>query len=431
MSLRGRRWSLLLAAAAGAGGLVVTAALVPAASAATSAPVPSAVQVRTPPNAKPGSGATLAAVSCVAPKACGAAGDYVDSGGNDQVMVVAESNGRWSRGRELKLPKDAPRQPSAAVNSISCTGPGACVAGGSYEVSGQFHGWIATESHGTWGRARKIGPPPAAPRFNFVITAVACSVTGSCVAVGGYRDNHGFAQVFTVDQVKGTWGKAAKLAMPANADANAGALALGASCALPGNCVTVGEYNDKAMVARAFAATESGGTWHRAAEIALPAGASTSAPATATAVSCPAPGGCVAVGTFSDQLNNSQSFTLTENKGHWRHASVFTKVPSNAAANPQPALNAVTCPIPGSCVAVGDYLTGGGATAAFAAFRHGGHWLGGLHVKPPANAAPSPAILTGVSCTTTPFCAAVGFYDTKAAQNAAMGAALRLPAASG
>ena len=219
--------------------------------------------------------------------------------------------------------------------------------------------------------------------------------------------------------------------MPADANTDTGALAFGASCALPGSCVTVGEYNDKAMVGRAFAATESGGTWHRAAEIVLPTGASTSSPATATAVSCPLPGGCVAVGTYSDQLNNSQSFTLTESKGRFRHASRFTKVPSNAAANSQPSLNGVTCPAPGSCMAVGSYLTGGGATAAFAGFRHGGRWLGGLQVRPPADAGLSLAILTGASCTTTPFCAAVGFYDTKAAQNAAMGAVLRLPATSG
>lgn len=421
----------LFAAAAVASGLAVLSALAPAASAATSAPAPTAVQVRTPPNAKPATGATLTAVSCVAPKFCGAAGQYVDTGGGSQVMVVTENNGRWGRGQELKMPKSAARNPLAAVNSIACTGTGDCVAGGSYEVNGQFRGWIATESKGAWGRARVIGPPPAAPKVNFVIFAVACSVTGSCVAVGGYRDNHGSAQVFTADEVKGTWGKAAKLQMPANASTNTGAFAAGASCALPGNCVAVGEYNDKAVIARPFAATESGGRWHPAVQVVLPAGASASVGAIATAVSCPVPGGCVAVGQYSDQLDNGKSFTLTENKGHWRHAATFTKVPANAAPNPQPALNGVTCPIPGSCVAVGSYTTKSGSTAAFMAFRHGGHWLGGLQVKPPANAGPSLALLTGASCTTTPFCAVVGYYNTKAGQNAAMGAALAVPASSG
>ena len=196
----------LFAAFAAASGLAVVAALMPAASAATSAPGPSAVQVRTPPNAMSASGATLPSVSCVAPKFCGAVGQYVDTFGDDEVMVVTENNGRWGRGLELNMPKGAPGQPFAAANSISCTGTGDCVAGGSYEVKGQFRGWIATESKGTWGRARVIGPPPAAPKFNFVVFAVACSVTGSCVAVGGYRDNHGFAHIFTADEVKGTWG---------------------------------------------------------------------------------------------------------------------------------------------------------------------------------------------------------------------------------
>ena len=421
------------------GAVVTAAALVPGAALAgtvtAKAATAKAVRVKPPANAKPGSGALLQAVSCVRPRSCTAGGDYVDSAGHDQAMVVAESNGRWARGQELRMPPGTPAQPFAELNAISCAAAGSCLAGGSFEVGGTFIGFVATESHGTWGRALRLAPPASAPASaSFVVSALSCTGPGACVVIGGYRDKHGNAQIFAVTQSKGTWGKATELRMPPSANANPDALAFGVSCARAGTCVTVGIFNNLASVTRPLSVTESGGKWRQGSAISLPRGTSATSTGSALAVSCPAPGSCVAVGSYTDAAAGAQAFTVTQSKGRWQRAALFTKLPSNAAANPAPALTGVSCPAPGSCAAVGGYTDMAGGSASLAAFRHGGRWLGGIEIIPPPGAAVGGVLNTsmrGVSCTSTPFCAAVGDYGTKAGPSAAMGAALSVPATSG
>ncbi|MGH9030030.1 MAG: protein kinase domain-containing protein, partial [Acidimicrobiales bacterium] len=91
---------------------------------------------------------------------------------------------------------------------------------------------------------------------------------------------------------------------------------------------------------------------------------------TATGESCPAVGSCVVVGFYVDVSGGSEGFIATLSSGSW---TVIT-APLNglgipAATNPNASLNAVSCPAAGSCVAVGTY-SGGGLIEALT----GGAW---------------------------------------------------------
>jgi len=101
--------------------------------------------------------AGLFAVSCTGTRSCVAGGTYNDTSEFGQAMIATDSHGTWARARELQMPSDAFTNPNGSVDSLACTGPGSCVAVGSYEPSppASEEGFVATESAGTWGLAIK------------------------------------------------------------------------------------------------------------------------------------------------------------------------------------------------------------------------------------------------------------------------------------
>jgi hypothetical protein len=118
-------------------------------------------------------------------------------------------------------------------------------------------------------------------------------------------------------------------------------------------------------------------------------------------VSCPAATSCWAVGNDTSPAGGGQTLTESWNGTSWAtHAT--TKPPKSIAAG----LNAVSCPAAGACVAVGTYRTTTG-TLTLAEAWNGTSWS--VQTTPdPAGAAS--ATLTGVSCTAARACTAVGYY---------------------
>jgi hypothetical protein len=136
---------------------------------------------------------------------CVSAGDCVDGGDwleSEEAGVVSETNGTW--GGVVGLDgAHAPYGPD--VVSVSCSSVGYCVAGG---VNSANMAFVATEQHGTWGKAIT---PAGIPSSDYTsasgrgaqASAVACpSGMSLCVAGGFYEGRKGGFQAFVVSQVQ-------------------------------------------------------------------------------------------------------------------------------------------------------------------------------------------------------------------------------------
>jgi len=364
-------------------------------------------------------------VGCAGTGFCAATGVYVDSSSHTQAVVVNRSGGHWAQAREVRLPAGAPADPFGDASSAGCTGVGSCVAVGFYQVSGQFQGFEATESHGAWGRARLLIPPAnAAAPSNFQGVDVTCTGAGACVAIGDYQDNAGGFQTFVATESNGAWHPGIQIHMPSNAKANPLAFFFSVSCAQRGSCAASGEYADNSGHTEPAVATESGGKWRRAIEIKPPLGAAANPRASVRSVACNGAGSCIGVGTYTDNHGAARSFTVTESAGNWRRAVKFTKVPSDAKPLPHLALSGVSCIKGGSCIAVGTYLNKLGGTASLAAVSRGGKWIAVSKLSAPLNSQGGAGLLSlihSVSCTKAAFCAAVGNYRNKVGRFLPMG----------
>ena len=83
--------------------------------------------------------AGVISVSCASAGNCGAAGNYADGSGHQQVFVVDEKNGTWGTAKEVPGTATLNKGGRAAADSVSCAAPGNCSAGGAY-LDGSRHG---------------------------------------------------------------------------------------------------------------------------------------------------------------------------------------------------------------------------------------------------------------------------------------------------
>ena len=86
-----------------------------------------------PANAAADPGVDLSSVSCASAGDCSAAGQYTDSSGDSQGLLLTESSGTWATGVPASLPGNAVADPNAAVGSVSCPAAGECAAVGAYD----------------------------------------------------------------------------------------------------------------------------------------------------------------------------------------------------------------------------------------------------------------------------------------------------------
>jgi hypothetical protein len=199
---------------------------------------------------------------------------------------------------------------------------------------------------------------------------------------------------------------ASEAPVPTNAGADPSVVVSQSACTDPGACVAVGSYEDANGVQQSLIETYSAGAWSPS-EGALPTNADATRGASLNAVSCPASGSCVAIGSYFDSEGNQQAFDDTLSHGAW--APVVASLPPNAAANPDAQLDAISCPTTTSCVAVGSYHANDAAVErpALIEILSGGAWTP-LEAALPPNA--GSGNLTGVSCPADGSCVAVGTY---------------------
>jgi D-alanine-D-alanine ligase-like ATP-grasp enzyme len=318
-----------------------------------------------------GGGAAITAVSCPSAGNCSAGGYYTPAAepgyASAQVFVVSEVHGIWGRAREVPGTAALNWAGGATVNSVSCASAGNCTAGGYLNAdSGADQAFVASEVHGTWGRARAI-PGGARGREGSFVTSVSCAAAGNCSAGGTYTVNFSYAQAFVVSEVHGTWGRAEEVPGTAALNQGGGAVINSVSCASAGDCSAGGVYRDRSRRAQAFVVTQVHGTWGKAEEVpgaaALNQGGYAGGPgAQVTSVSCAAAGNCSAGGTYTDSSGHSQGFVVNQVHGIWGQAR---QVPGTAVLDQSgyAAVTAVSCAPAGTCSAGGLYNDSSGQEA--------------------------------------------------------------------
>ena len=271
--------------------------------------------------------ATLNGVSCSAPRACTAVGDYFGAGQRELPLAERWSGGQW---RLQAFPRPPATTHGGELSGVSCPAAGNCVATGWYFTRS---GSGSASFIATWNGTRWQVQPAPGPAHAGHLMGVSCVSPRACVAVG----DHGTAIW------NGTIWRYAPVAAPAGAQV----LALnGVSCVLASACAAVGSYFSPAGGPLTLAETWNGSAW-RFRPSPNPAAQGRNQLNT---VSCTAPSACTAVGVESaSDFTPPGGFAETWNGTTWR----LQPVPAPAGAV-MSELFGVSCPAPGSCTAVGD-----------------------------------------------------------------------------
>jgi hypothetical protein len=325
----------------------------------------------------PGPGGTYTsvyAISCASAGNCSAGGEY--SGG--EVFVVTQTNGTWGQAEEVPGTGTLNTGGNAFAGSVSCTAPGDCSVAGNYSASNGGQAYVATETNGTWGRAKEI---PGLARLSgdgtTSVNSVSCPAPGDCGAFGTeWNGTTNVDEAFVVNEKGGTWGNAQKVAglsalgtspisWAGPEDCYSGNCP-GLSCPSMGNCTAAGSYVAHGGT-NVFVVSETNGTWGKVAELPGIAALNLGKDAEAYEVSCGSAGNCSVGGEYASRKNYTQytqAFVADQSNGSWGTAE---EVPGTGTLNTQifAFVSSLSCASDGGCAAGGIYhsSTGGGFVA--------------------------------------------------------------------
>jgi len=275
-----------------------------------------ASEIVAPANAAADPLANLWGISCPSVGNCTAVGDYsVSPGGAGlyRAMGVTEISGTWAPATEVTAPANA-ENTDTDLGGISCSLAGNCTAAGQYvDSSGNSQAMVVTEMSGTWAPATEVtAPANAAADPLAYLPGISCPSVGDCTASGLYSDSAGNRQAMVATETSGTWAPATEVTSPANAAANPLAWLQGISCPSVGNCTAAGFYFDSSGTTRAMGVTEISGTWALATEVTAPANSDATPNGYFEGISCPSVGNCTASGGYDDSSGNGQAMVASQ-----------------------------------------------------------------------------------------------------------------------
>jgi hypothetical protein len=304
----------------------------------------------------------LLAVSCPSARFCEAVGTYQDSSGPATLAEV------WRGASWQVQPTPGPTGAAfAELAGVSCTSARSCEAVGySYPKTTGGDTPIAESWDGTSWRAQPIPGSFAGP------TAVSCVPSGFCEAVGSHTDVLGNTLNLAEERTGTSW-KVQATPQPPHSFQAADATLDSVSCVSADFCEAVG-YSSASFGSAAM--MWNGTSWQAQT---IPGSAEL------RSVSCASADFCEAVsGTQADVWNGTS----------W-------SAQSTAAGSP--VLGGVSCVSADFCEAAG-----GGSSGHNAEVRHGSGWV--LQATPTPRNGVSPGI-GEVSCVSADFCEAAGGYD--------------------
>jgi hypothetical protein len=365
----------------------------PQLASATTTVSPSWSIVRTP-NPAGARDSVLTDVSCPAPRACTSVGYFTDRAGAGEALAERSHGGRWA----IEPTPASTGARAALLFGVSCPSVRSCVAVGSVTA----RSGITVPLVERWNGSRwSIEPTPTRAvarraRVSY-LAGVSCSSTRACVAVGHAGNSVGTSGSTLAERwVGGRWRLART---PARAGARVSFLS-GVSCTSSVACTAVGYTTTRSGIALTLAERWDGTRW-ALQQTPTPL---TTASVQLTGVSCPAPTSCTAVGFFAV---TGFDVMLAERWDGSRWSIEHARYPAGARAV---QLTAVSCPSPTSCTAVGSFNNRVGFDVTLAERRGGGRWA----IERPAN--PAGAVgstLAGVSCWSATRCLAVGGFTDR------------------
>lgn len=334
------------------------------------------------PISSPNDSSVLTAVSCSGPNACMGAGSFHNSFFNQNHTLAEFFSLVWQQ-QTFTAPG-----PSIAggVDDVSCPTAKFCAAVGSFETASDFETYAETWDGTQWN----VTTVPNPSTTN--LTAVSCSSTKACTAVGNGGDAiTGF--VTLAEHWDGTgW---TVQTTPNHAGAGQGTYFTGVSCPNNNACTAVGAYRDNSGGQFPFAAKWNGTSWV-ATTAPNPSGATISE---LNRVSCASATSCVAVGGQGP----SNPTALAE---VWNGTSWTIHDPSFGTDFTDASLQGVSCQSPTSCTAVGSvFSTPAHRRFALAEKWDGTNWTDEGALVPPST---STNVLNDVSCAAADDCMAVG-----------------------
>jgi len=336
-----------------------------------------------PPGAAP---SILNAASCVSRSACIAVGNTSNSRGTSLPLAQRWNGSTWSI-----QPAPSPADGGNLIG-VSCPSRSSCLAVGGHgnpfnEVP---RGTLAEQWNGTrWS----IQPTPNPPGGGWWLTAVSCTSSSACTAVGGRIEPPGKPQGTLAERWDGRrWRIQATPSLPGNAVK----LLAGVACTSRSSCMAVGNEFDPATGENLGTLAErwDGRTW-RIVPTFKPAPAGPNA--ALYGVSCTSAWACTAVG------NQTLTKTLAE---RWNGRTWQVQATPNPAGAQNITLASVACPARTVCTAFGlNHI--GSSPLTLAERWSGGRW----RIQPtPGLVAVDSGSPVGVACPAVSACYAVGAY---------------------
>ncbi len=282
------------------------------------------------------------------------------------------------------------------LNGVSCTSSTSCVAVGYYINVGPMPPSVATLIE-TWdGSAWTIIPSPNPSIYEDFLYGVSCTSSTSCVAVGDQGAAEGGEGV---DQTLiETWDGTAWTTIPSPSESDIDNFLKGVSCTSSTSCVAVGSVQELGYPGT-FTLVE---TWDGSAWTITPSPNASSYENSLNGVSCTSSTSCVAVGSYDEAGQSVQTLIETWDGTAWSITS------SPNASTSDNYLSGVSCTSSTRCVAAGRLQAVGGSEAGtLVETWDGSAWT----ITPSPNTGVGGISLSGLSCTSSTSCVAVGSYD--------------------
>ncbi len=297
--------------------------------------------------------------------------------GEDHVVVTT----RWAI-----QPTANPSGSGPVLEGVSCAAAEACIAvGNSQEAGGRQS--LAERWNGTEWSTQTV-PLPTGGKYA-LLASVSCSSATACTAVGEYETSS--AVLPLAERWNGTTWSAQTPPAPA------GPTNLrGVSCASSTACTAIGLYENSEHRYRVVAERWNGTEW----TLQTPPNPKETIASVLNAVACSAAEACTAVG-YAESSSGRAALVERWSAGEW--AVQTTPSPSGSAV----VLHGVACPSATSCAAVGTYRDASNNQVTLAESWNGTEWKTSTPPNPTGGTTP---ILSGVACTASSVCTAVGSY---------------------
>jgi hypothetical protein len=245
-------------------------------------------------NLNTGEFAEVDSLSCGTPRNCTATGNFATLGGTPHAFLVAEVSGTWHNAGPLIF-----LLPPSTGRAVSCPASGNCeLTGTETDVNGQIQAYSQQTNSGAQGAIQRLTSSTVLNVGGTALTnSVSCPLDGNCVVAGHYTDATGRWQPFFAEERDGTWQSASTVPGIAALDVGHFSDLQSVSCASPGNCAALGFYTDASGNGQVFTTDEVNGTWGSAAKLPGPANQTHFSPQ--SQVSCWSAGKCATGGVIA------------------------------------------------------------------------------------------------------------------------------------